>query len=79
MELLLNVLQELLGGERVRGHVILLPEHGRLRAVLFKQGCIVREHPTDEGGWELDVDLARRDYDRLKKHEPVLAAQWQDK
>jgi hypothetical protein len=49
-----------------------------LRARLFEQGAIVHENHAKDGGWELDVELKRRDYERLKKHEPRLAEQWAD-
>jgi len=62
----------------VSGHLQLGPADGRLRAILFEQGAIVRENHAKDGGWELDVELKRRDYERLKKHEPRLAGQWQD-
>jgi GTP-binding protein HflX len=60
----------------VSGHLQLGPADGRLRAILFEQGAIVRENHAKDGGWELDVELKRRDYERLKKHEPRLAGQW---
>jgi GTP-binding protein HflX len=62
----------------VSGHLQLGPADGRLRAILFEQGAIVRENHAKDGGWELDVELKRRDYERLKKHEPRLAGQWRD-
>ncbi|MGB5466281.1 MAG: hypothetical protein WBM84_09390, partial [Sedimenticolaceae bacterium] len=54
------------------------PADGRLRALLFEQGAVVRENHAKQGGWELDVMLRRRDYERLKKHEPTLAIDWQE-
>jgi GTP-binding protein HflX len=63
----------------VSGHLQLGPGDGRLRAILFEQGAIVRENHGKDGGWELDVALKRRDYERLKKHEPRLAGQWRDR
>ena len=62
----------------VSGQLQLGPADGRLRAILFEQGAIVRENHAKDGGWELDVELKRRDYERLKKHEPRLAGQWRD-
>lgn len=74
---LLEALACRFSGQRVRGQVHLGPEHGRLRALLFEQGAIRHENHAEGGGWELDVDMARRDYERLVKHEPVLAGRWQ--
>ena len=62
----------------VSGHLQLGPADGRLRAILFEQGAIVRENHAKDGGWELDVELKRRDYERLRKREPRLAGQWRD-
>jgi len=76
-----GLLQALTGwfhADVVRGHVLLGPADGRLRALLFEQGAIMRENHAEDGGWELDVELRRRDYERLKKHEPRLATQWQE-
>ncbi len=61
----------------VVGHLELGPADGKLRAILFEQGAIVRENHGKDGGWELDVELKRRQYERLKKREPRLARQWQ--
>lgn len=75
-ELLLEALGERFSGERLVVPVTLGPADARLRAIFFEQGHIVEESLTDQGGWELRVELARRDYERLRKHEPVLANQW---
>jgi GTP-binding protein HflX len=61
----------------VVGHLELGPADGKLRAILFEQGAIVRENHGKDGGWELDVELKRRQYERLKKREPRLARRWQ--
>jgi GTP-binding protein HflX len=75
---LLDALTERFRSEVVKGHVVLGPGEGRLRALLFEQGAILRENHAKEGGWELDVELRRREYDRMLKHEPRLADLWQD-
>jgi GTP-binding protein HflX len=76
---LLDALTQWFHSDVVSGHVTLGPAEGRLRARLFEQGAIVRENHAKDGGWELDVELKRRDYERLKKHEPRLAEQWPDR
>lgn len=63
----------------VAGHLELGPADGKLRAILFEQGAIVRENHAKDGGWELDVEMKRREYERLKKREPRLARQWQER
>ncbi len=75
---LLGALTQWFHSDVVSGHVTLGPAEGRLRARLFEQGAIVHENHAKDGGWELDVELRRRDYERLKKHEPRLAEQWAD-
>ena len=77
IDLLRAALTEWFCSDVVSGHLVLGPADGRLRAVLFEQGAIVRENHGNDGGWELDVALRRREYERLKKHEPLLASRWQ--
>ena len=75
---LLSALTQHFHSDIVTGHLQLGPQDGRLRALLFEQGAIVRENPVVDGGWELEVALRRRDYERLKKYEPLLAGRWQE-
>jgi len=77
MDLLLQALQELFGGARVQCHARLDPADGRLHALLFEHGQVLNESITDHGGWELEVELASRDYEWLRKREPVLGGQWE--
>jgi GTP-binding protein HflX len=77
MDLLLQALQELFGEGRVRCQARLGPADGRLHALLFKHGQVLSESITDDGGWELEVELAGREYERLRKNEPVLESQWE--
>ena len=35
-----------------------------------------RETHKDDGGWELEVQLPRREYERLRKHHDWVANQW---
>ncbi len=73
-----TALAQRFAGDLVSAHLVLGPMDGRLRALLFEQGAIVRENHGKDGGWELDVALQRRDYERLKKREPLVASQWPD-
>jgi GTP-binding protein HflX len=77
----LGLLREALGAcfrsDVVSGHLTLGPGEGRLRARLFEQGAILREYHAKDGGWELDVALKRREYERLVKHDPTVAKRWQ--
>ncbi|MGD8957865.1 MAG: GTPase HflX [Chromatiaceae bacterium] len=76
---LLDGLAQTFSTDIVRGLVRLGPADGRLRALLFEQGAVVRENHGKQGGWELDVTLRRREYERLTKHEPTLASHWQER
>ena len=72
VELLLQTLQEFFGREHVHGEVHLNPTDGRLRALLYEHGRVLREAPARDGGWELEIELARRDLAQLAKREPAL-------
>jgi GTP-binding protein HflX len=78
VEGLIEALTQRFRSDIVNGHVLLGPADGRLRALLFEQGAILSENHLKDGGSELEVQLKRRDYERLKKHEPQLAQQWQE-
>ena len=66
--ILLEALAEFFHRAHVRHHLRLGPEDGRLRARLFELGRVVAEQVTNNGGWELDVVLTQRDFDRLLRH-----------
>ncbi|MFM1892005.1 MAG: hypothetical protein RLZ44_1082 [Pseudomonadota bacterium] len=72
IDLLLLGLQEFFAQEHVHRHVHLAPAEGRLRALLYNRGKVLSEAPADDGGWELEIELARRDLNQLMKHEPTL-------
>ncbi len=76
-ELLLQVLDDWFAGESVRQRIYLPAGEGRLRARLYREARILNESPDEQGGSCLEVELALRDYERLRKSEPVLEAQWQ--
>lgn len=75
-DLLLEVLSEWFAGQRLRRQICLGPGEGRLRALLFEQARVMAEDPRPDGGSCLKVELAARDYQRLRRHEPILAARW---
>ena len=68
-DLLLGVISEFLFRDRVRGTVQLDVSQARLRALLYSSGQVLEERVTEEGGWELDVELDRRDFDQLHSRE----------
>ena len=68
-DLLLGVISEFLFKDKVRGIVQLDVSQARLRALLYSSGQVLDESTTEDGGWELDVELARRDFDQLQSRE----------
>ncbi|MCG8084789.1 MAG: GTPase HflX [Candidatus Thiodiazotropha taylori] len=71
-DLLLQGLAEYYRKNHVRQKLRLNPENGRLHALLFERGAVINETSTDEGGWEMDIDMSEREFRRLLKEEPVL-------
>jgi GTP-binding protein HflX len=71
-ELLLEGLAEYYRKNHVRQRVRLNPENGRLHALLFARGAVIKESSTEEGGWEMDIDMSEREFRRLLKEEPAL-------
>ncbi len=72
VELLLSALAEFFHQEHVRRIVRLGPEDGKLRARLFRLAKIVSEQPTEQGGWEIELEISRREYERLLRQETAL-------
>jgi GTP-binding protein HflX len=72
MAQLLEALAEHFRTASVRHLLRLTPRDGRLRALLFERAQVHGEAFTEEGGWELDVELPRRDFDQLLSREPHL-------
>ncbi len=72
VDLLLQALEEFFHQERVHRVLQLGPGDGRLRARLFEAGRVIAERPTDEGGWELEVELPRHRFERLLRQEAGL-------
>ena len=72
VELLLQALAEFFHQEHVKHLVRLAPQDGRLRARLFEVGEVLSERVTEDGGWEAEVVLTRRDLERLLQREITL-------
>ena len=69
VDLLLGVISEFLFQDRVRGTVRLDVSQARLRALLYSAGQVSEERTIEDGGWELDIELDRRDFDQLQSRE----------
>ncbi|MBT2969345.1 MAG: GTPase HflX [gamma proteobacterium symbiont of Ctena orbiculata] len=71
-DLLLEALAEFFRKNHVKQRLRLNPGDGRLHALLFERGSVLNESSTEEGGWEMDIDMSEREFLRLLKEEPVL-------
>jgi GTPase len=71
-DLLLQALAEHFRKNHICQRVRLNPQDGRLHALLFARGVVLSECATDEGGWEMDIDMSERAFRRLLKEEPGL-------
>jgi GTP-binding protein HflX len=73
MDLLLEAVGAHLHHEHVRRALHLGAGEGRLRARLYAAGHVLQDHGAEDGGWDLEVELPRADYDRLLRQEAGLA------
>lgn len=69
IDLLLQALHERLGGELLKGAVILGAEEGRIRARLYELAAVTAETALEEGGWSLELVIPRRKLARLLSKE----------
>ncbi len=69
IDLLLGCIAEFLYRERVRGTVRLTAAEARLRALLFACGAVRGEQVAPDGGWEIEVDMERSDFQGLQRTE----------
>ena len=70
--LLLQALSEFFHQEQVQKLMKLKPQDGRLRARLFQLGNVRSEQITEQGGWEIQVELPRKSFERLMQTESDL-------
>lgn len=45
---------------------------GRLRALLHEQARVYSERMHDDGSWELDLEIDKHRYERLRQQESIL-------
>ncbi len=72
-ELLARVAQRLSAG-RLRRTIRLDAGQGRLRALLYRRGRVLRERLLPGGGWTLDLEMTRRAYEKLASREDIGTA-----
>ncbi len=73
LELLRDALVEFFHKEQVHQLLRLGPSDGRLRARLFALGNILSDRVTEDGGWEMEVELPRLQFERLLEQDETLA------
>lgn len=73
MDLLVEALQERFHQEHVIRTLKLGPAEGRVRALVYERGKVLKENVLETGGWEIEVEFLPRDYARLVKQEGVEA------
>lgn len=72
IELLHEALQEFFRHAHVRQRLRLSARDGRWHALLHRRSEVVTESGTEEGGWEMEIDMPEREFNRLLKEEPEL-------
>ena len=71
VELLREALTEHLGRELVHDTVLLPASAGRLRARFYESGRVLREESREEGGWLVEFELPRSDFERLRRDDAL--------
>ena len=74
LELLNQALGELLGGDLVRGDLVLDSNCGRLRARLYAAGAVLAETRLDDGSSRLSIRMPAHEFQRLTSPETVRPA-----
>ncbi len=69
LELLREALAERFGARLVRLTLGLAARHGRARAELYRLGAVLKETETEDGGWQIEVELGERDLEALCRRE----------
>jgi GTP-binding protein HflX len=72
IDLLIDAIAEFFHKEYVRHRVHLRPEDGRLRSRLYQVAKVLFEKPCELGGWEMEIELPRHEYERLLSRELEL-------
>jgi GTP-binding protein HflX len=69
LDLLAGALAERFGSRLLRLTLSLEPRHGRARAELYRRGAVLAERVAEEGGWQLELEMAERDLEELCRRE----------
>ncbi len=65
VEQLVAALGEFAYGDWVRRSLCLGPADGRLRSRLYSEGRVLTESVTEQGGWLIEAELPRREWERI--------------
>ncbi|MCI0516585.1 MAG: GTPase HflX [Woeseiaceae bacterium] len=71
--LLLQAIRERLRKAKLHGIMHLTPRQGRLRALLFEMGAVLKDTPSDDGGWVLELEMEEQGFRRFLKREALPA------
>ena len=71
LDLLREALAERFGARLARVVLHLTARHGRARAELFRRDAVLAETTAEDGGWDVEVELAERDLKELCRREGV--------
>jgi GTP-binding protein HflX len=71
IDLLLQALHERLGGELLRGSIVLDSTEGRIRARLYELAAVQSESELEDGGWSVQIVIPRRKLARLVSKEAL--------
>ena len=69
LDLLKQEIAQRLKSDTVHGWIHLSPAHARARAAFFDLGAVKSEKGDEEGGYLLEVELPKREYQRLCRRE----------
>ena len=61
LELLDEAICSYFATDRIRAQFLLHPHQGRIRAKLYEQAMILRDGPLETGGWDMEVELLKKD------------------
>ena len=74
VDLLFGAISELLCGDIMHNVVILRPEQGRLRALLFEENAVLQDEYDEHGNARVEVRMQKSDFERLLSRSHISRA-----
>ncbi|PJE79216.1 GTPase HflX [invertebrate metagenome] len=71
LDLLRQAITEVLSGDMLQGKIVLSPDQGKVRSLLYQQGAVQQETINEQGQFVLDVKMKRYEFDRLVKRRQI--------